>query len=480
MEEIINDLVLGELRYHKNNFWVRPMDAPVLNSNGNLKLVVQDDDKEGILDVQRKAYKTYLQNEETYKGIVTDYLLEYYKWNYEYIAREVNGVDENDHKDVVTEKQLYQFMTLWYLFICRDGSFGYAFGCCWDVDNGLAVILSESEPRVISRTQLKNLHKLNDRVLGLLVHDGKNAWKGLEVNSFFGKQENLEIELEGGVDEKITAVQQKAYEKYLNNKDDYFREFTKMMITVYTGDEEKASDMVMVARGDLGVECPVVTVPLLQKRIEAKCRLYGKPVIVATQMLESMISAPIPTRAEVSDVANAVYDGSDVVMLSGETAVGNYPVETVKTMRGVIETVETDPKYYEYVNRFVEYVKCNCESRAITHAANDVAKTMSNVNAIVTFSVSGATTLSMAQERPRLPIIAINPSDEIACRLNLVWGVRTYIDKKVFGSFDNIEQVSRKCALDSGIVNSDDYVIVTAGYPFGRVGLTNVLHIVKV
>jgi hypothetical protein len=245
MEEIINDLVLGELRYHKNNFWVRPMDAPVLNSNGNLKLVVQDDDKEGILDVQRKAYKTYLQNEETYKGIVTDYLLEYYKWNYEYIAREVNGVDENDHKDVVTEKQLYQFMTLWYLFICRDGSFGYAFGCCWDVDNGLAVILSESEPRVISRTQLKNLHKLNDRVLGLLVHDGKNAWKGLEVNSFFGKQENLEIELEGGVDEKITAVQQKAYEKYLNNKDDYFREFTKMMITVYTGDEEKASDMVM-------------------------------------------------------------------------------------------------------------------------------------------------------------------------------------------------------------------------------------------
>ena len=241
-----------------------------------------------------------------------------------------------------------------------------------------------------------------------------------------------------------------------------------------------ASDMVMVARGDLGVECPIVAVPLLQKRIEAKCRQYSKPVIVATQMLESMISLPIPTRAEVSDVANAVYDGSDVVMLSAETAAGAYPVETVKTMRGVIETVETDPKYFEYVNRFVEDVNCNNEARAITHAASEVAKTMCKVSAITTFSVSGATTLSMAQERPQLPIIAITPSKEIACRLNLVWGVRTYVDKNVFESFDNIEQVSSGFARISGLAKDGDYVIVTAGYPFGNVGLTNVLHIVKV
>ena len=242
----------------------------------------------------------------------------------------------------------------------------------------------------------------------------------------------------------------------------------------------QASDMVMVARGDLGVECPIVTVPLLQKRIEAKCRQYSKPVIVATQMLESMISAPIPTRAEVSDVANAVYDGTDVVMLSAETAAGTYPVETVKTMRGVIETVETDPRYFEYVNRFGEDVNCNNESRAITYAASEVAKTLDRVSAITTFSVSGATTLSMAQERPQLPVIAVTPSEEIACRLNLVWGVRTYIDKKVFGSFDNLEQVSRGFAKKSGLAKVGDYLVVTAGYPFGRVGLTNVLHIVKV
>ena len=157
MADIIKDEVLGELDFQEEA-WVGSLDTPLYNSDGNLTLVIQDYNKEGILDIQREAYKTYLQNEEKYKEIAVDYLLDYYKWNYEYIASEVSSVYENDHKDVVTEKQLFEFMTLWYLFICRDGSFGYAFGCCWDVDNGLAVLLSEEEPRVISRTQLENLH----------------------------------------------------------------------------------------------------------------------------------------------------------------------------------------------------------------------------------------------------------------------------------------------------------------------------------
>lgn len=241
----------------------------------------------------------------------------------------------------------------------------------------------------------------------------------------------------------------------------------------------KASDMVMVARGDLGVECPIVTVPVLQKHIVSKSRLYGKPVIVATQMLESMISAPMPTRAEVSDVANAVYDGCDVVMLSAETAAGNYPVETVTTMRGVIENVEADPKYFENVHRFCEGFYCNNEAHAITHAASEVVKTMTKVACSATFSVSGATTLSMAQERPKLPIMSINPSETIARRLNLVWGVKTFIDKKVFENFDNIETVSRGFARIAGLAKQGEYIVVTAGYPFGKVGSTNVLHIVK-
>lgn len=241
-----------------------------------------------------------------------------------------------------------------------------------------------------------------------------------------------------------------------------------------------ASDMIMVARGDLGVECPIVTVPVLQKLIVSKCRACGKPVIVATQMLESMISAPMPTRAEVSDVANAVYDGCDVVMLSGETAMGAYPVETVNTMRGVIEQVESDPKYFDNLQRDNCSVNCRNVSRAITHAANDVVKTLKDVACIATFSVSGRTTLVMAQERPPYPIMSINPDEKIARRLNLVWGVRTFIDKKVFESFDNIEQVSRGFARISGLSEQGKYIVVTAGYPFGRVGLTNVLHIINV
>ena len=230
MEDIIKDEFFGEVKYKPNiGSWVGITDAPLYNSEGNLKLVVQDLEKEGILDVQREAYKTYLQNADKYKEIAVDYLLDYYKWNYEYIASEVSDVNENDHKDVVTEKQLFEFIELWYLFICRDGSFGYAFGCCWDVDNGLAVLLSEEEPRIISRTQLENLHKINDDTLGLLVHDGNNGWKGLKKHRFFGKEENLEIELEGSVEDGINEAQQKAYAAYLGKEDELFEKFTDVL-----------------------------------------------------------------------------------------------------------------------------------------------------------------------------------------------------------------------------------------------------------
>ncbi len=227
MADMIKDEFFGELKFRENS-WCKRMNAPLYNSEENLILAVQDDNKEGILDVQREAYKTYLQNEEEYKEIAVDYLLDYYKWNYEYIASEVSGVNEKDHKDVVTETQLFEFMTLWYLFICRDGSFGYAFGCCWDVDNGLAVLLSEEEPRIISRTQLENLHKINDDGLGLLVHYGKNTWKGWKKHSLFGKNEHLEIELEGSVEDGITEVQKKAYAEYLQKEDELFKKFTEV------------------------------------------------------------------------------------------------------------------------------------------------------------------------------------------------------------------------------------------------------------
>ena len=228
MADLIKDEFFGELKFRENS-WCKRMDAPLYNSDGNLILAVQDDNKEGILDIQREAYKTYLQNEEKYKEIAVDYLLEYYKWNYEYIAKEICDLDENDHKDVITETQLFVMIELWCLFICRDGSFGYTFGCCWDDVDDLAVLLSEEEPRVISRTQLENLHKINADTIGLLVHDGKNAWKGWKKHSLFGKNEHLEIELEESVEDGITEAQKKAYAEYLQKEDELFRKFTEVL-----------------------------------------------------------------------------------------------------------------------------------------------------------------------------------------------------------------------------------------------------------
>ncbi len=229
MADIIMDEVFGELKYLKTKRWGKRMEAPLFNSDGNLILVVQDNDQEGILDVQRDAYKNYLQNADKYKDIAVDYLLDYYKWNYEYIESKVYDLDENDHKDVITERELFVMVELWHLFICRDGSFGYVFGCGWDDEDDLAVLLSEEEPRVISRTQLKDLHKLNDDTFGLLVHDGADSWKGLKRHSFFGKEENLVIELESSVEDGITEAQKNAYAKYLEKENELFKKFTEVL-----------------------------------------------------------------------------------------------------------------------------------------------------------------------------------------------------------------------------------------------------------
>lgn len=240
----------------------------------------------------------------------------------------------------------------------------------------------------------------------------------------------------------------------------------------------RLSDGIMVARGDLGVECPLQTVPVLQKKIIAGCRRYAKPVIVATQMLESMIGAPTPTRAEVSDVATAVYDGADTVMLSAETAVGQYPAQTVKMMHNIIEQVEQDPHFFDCMNKDNKD-HCHSESRGITYAAGKLAEVLSDVAAIVTYTASGYTTFSMAKERPELPILAITPSLTVARRMGIVWGVKSFVNEEVFHSFEKIEDNATRYVKDCGYGKSGAYIIVTAGYPFGRAGLTNLLHTIK-
>lgn len=242
----------------------------------------------------------------------------------------------------------------------------------------------------------------------------------------------------------------------------------------------QASDAIMVARGDLGVECPIQVVPVLQKKIVAACRKYARPVIIATQMLESMINNPNPTRAEVSDVATAVYDGADTVMLSAETAAGKYPVEAVKMMHKIVSQVESDPLFYQLLQNS-RRIPCDAtEADSISFAASELSSVLRKVKAIVSYTTSGFTTFLTARERPTLPILALTPDVEVARRLVLVWGVRPYINKESFKSFEKVEDCAVKAVTKSGMAKSGDHIIITAGFPLNVAGRTNMLHTVYI
>ncbi len=234
------------------------------------------------------------------------------------------------------------------------------------------------------------------------------------------------------------------------------------------------SDAIMVARGDLGVELPVEEVPALQKDLVRRARRAGKPVVVATQMLESMIAAPVPTRAEVSDVATAVYDGADAVMLSGETAAGAHPLAAVEVMDRVATKVEGDPGYRNIMDS--EHADPEATSAdAITAAARQVAGTIS-ASAIVTYTTSGSTALRAARERPPVPILVLTPSLVTARRLAVAWGLSCVHSADASGFTDMVDRACR-AAADRGIALSGDRLVITAGVPFGTPGATNSLRI---
>ena len=236
----------------------------------------------------------------------------------------------------------------------------------------------------------------------------------------------------------------------------------------------EASDGIMVARGDLGVELPVQQVPPIQKRLTRACRAAGKPVIVATQMLESMITAPVPTRAEVSDVATAIYEGADAIMLSAESAAGEFPIEAVTTMNNVAESVESDDIYRQVIEAQRTAARSGV-SDAITVAAREVAET-TRVKAICCFSHSGTTALLAARERPRVPIIALTPLAGTARRLALSWGLHTVLVPEV-DRFKMAVVSAARVAREHGFASEDDRIVVTAGIPFGVAGSTNILRV---
>lgn len=236
------------------------------------------------------------------------------------------------------------------------------------------------------------------------------------------------------------------------------------------------SDAVMVARGDLGVELPAEKVPSIQRRAVRACRRAGKPVIVATQMLESMISAPVPTRAEASDVATAIYHGADAVMLSAESASGKYPLEAVRIMDRIIREVESDP----YQRQLLESLQVPAQPNTADAicAAMDTIAGMLPVAAVVTYTTSGSTSVRAARERPAAPIVSMTPTLATARRLALVWGVHSVHTRDVT---DVAEMVDRAIATAraEGFAGAGDTILISAGMPFGTPGATNLLRIAR-
>jgi pyruvate kinase len=237
------------------------------------------------------------------------------------------------------------------------------------------------------------------------------------------------------------------------------------------------TDAVMVARGDLGVEMPPEEVPLIQKRIVRAARELGKPVVVATQMLESMISTPSPTRAEASDVATAVFDGADAVMLSAESAAGQYPFEAVNMMDRILARVEQDSGWRQLTDA-ARPAPQKTSAGAISTAARQVAETI-DAKVIATFTATGSTTLRVARERPASPILGLTSSESTARRMAVVWGVHPMLSHEPNSMTDMVNKAVRAAASE-GFAEGGDEIVVTAGVPFGTPGTTNALRVAEV
>jgi pyruvate kinase len=236
------------------------------------------------------------------------------------------------------------------------------------------------------------------------------------------------------------------------------------------------ADGVMVARGDLGVELPPEDVPPLQNRIVACARQFGKPVVVATQMLESMVTSPTPTRAEVNDVATAIYDGADAVMLSAESATGQYPCEAVQMMDRIAISVERDPSYQARVH-FTQTRLEPTTADALAGSARQIAATIS-AKAMVCYTSSGSTARRIARERPAVPTLAMSASMHTSRRMGLIWGVYAVHTRDV-SSFEEMVEKGKRMALRHKVAEGGDRLVLMAGVPFGVSGSTNVLHVVR-
>jgi pyruvate kinase len=292
-------------------------------------------------------------------------------------------------------------------------------------------------------------------------------------------RKDLEVALDMGVDWIALSFVQKPEDiaearKLINGRASLISKVEKPSAVTHLKEIIDLSDAVMLARGDLGVEIPAQKVPAVQKRAVRMAREAGRPIIIATQMLESMVTSPTPTRAEASDVATAIYDGTDAVMLSAETAAGDYPVEAVSMMRKIARDVEQDDLYRTIMDAEHPDPKENA-SDAITAAAHSVAQTI-NAAAIVNYTTSGSTALRTARERPSVPILCLTENLAVARRMALSYGVHAVHTKDV-DNFGDMVKKAIKVAKQEGLAEKGERLVITAGVPFGTPGSTNILRI---
>ena len=345
------------------------------------------------------------------------------------------------------------------------------------IDDGkVRLTVTEAGPKRMT-TRVEVAGKLSDRK-GVSLPDSTIPFSALAAKD----RSDLEAALDTGIDWIALSFIQRPEDiaeakKITRGRAMVMAKIEKPQAVHRLGEILDLADALMVARGDLGVEMPLEKVPGVQKQMTRLARATGKPVVVATQMLESMINSPVPTRAEVSDVATAIFEGADAVMLSAESAAGQYPIEAVTMMNRIAEEVENDPTYRGIIDAQRPAPEAT-GADAIADAAQKIADTL-DLAAVVCWTSSGSTGLRMARERPKPPIVALSPNIATGRRLSVVWGVHCVVTEDAHDQDDMIDRACR-IAFKEGFAKPGQRVIVVAGVPLGTPGATNMLRIAYV
>ncbi len=340
-------------------------------------------------------------------------------------------------------------------------------------DGKVRLVVVEADDKHIT-TRVDVGGKLSDRK-GVSLPDSTLPFSALAEKD----RSDLEAALAAGIDWVALSFIQRPEDiaeakKITRGRAGVMAKIEKPQAVKRLADIMELADALMVARGDLGVEMPLEKVPGVQKQMTRQARWAGKPVIVATQMLESMITAPVPTRAEVSDVATAIFEGADAVMLSAESAAGQFPMEAVTTMNRIAEEVENDPTYRSIITAQRTEPEAT-GADAIADAARQIAETL-DLSAVICWTSSGATAFRVARERPKSPIVAISPNVSTGRKLSLVWGVHCVVAEDARDQDDMVERACR-IAFKDGFSRAGQRVIIVAGVPLGTPGATNMLRI---